>query len=569
MSQPPPYNRQASFANLQALNPSGQPPGNLMDAEYAAIKTTLDATLANLKFLQNDDTTVLNGSIGPAQLSSQLLLGFTAPSVWKTATGYTASPTSTVLQSSSLYICLVSHTSGVFATDLANGKWLLVLNLAAIPTVTASQVGVTSDGGLVTSDVQTSLNALDAGKAATSHTHTASQISDSTVVGRQMLTAANTAAQQALLGLGSLAFLSTVPATTAIPGQLAFTGSLTATVAASNNDLVPTGWAISAVARLNSASNFTITGFGATSDGDIKFVQNISIFSMTLLAFSTSSAAVNRIALPRPLVLGASQAILMQYDGTAAVWKILSPIVSQPARGSARNLRLGNVANYLGDAAPSAPNNQAYIIAEEIVLEDSQGTAWQVTASLTVDGTTTGANGMDVGVLGASAWYSMWIIGNPITNTVAGLISTSSTGPTLPGGYGFKVRVGWMRTDGSSHFLKILQYGKRARYSGTFPTITSGNSGGADFSVANFIPSTAPVIALFPFGSLPTGTVITASPTATASPGSPLQSANATGSTQAANSGVTELHLEAATVHYSSTAGAGPGIACYGWEDTI
>ena len=55
--------------------------------------------------------------------------------------------------------------------------------------------------GLLTTDAQTSLQALDAGKAATSHTHTASAISDSTIPGRAILTAASAAAQVALLGL--------------------------------------------------------------------------------------------------------------------------------------------------------------------------------------------------------------------------------------------------------------------------------------------------------------------------------------------------------------------------------
>lgn len=42
---------------------------------------------------------------------------------WVTATIYSANDL--VLQSSLLYVCIVTHTSGTFATDLAAGKWIL------------------------------------------------------------------------------------------------------------------------------------------------------------------------------------------------------------------------------------------------------------------------------------------------------------------------------------------------------------------------------------------------------------------------------------------------------------
>lgn len=570
MSQPPVYNRLTSFSNLQALNPTGQPPGNSMDAEYDAIKTTLDATLADLKLIQNDDGTVANQSIGPAQLSAQLVLGFNAPSAWVTAHTYNASPASTVLHGTGLYICLISHTSGVFATDLAAGKWLLVLDLSTLTFGTASQISVVTDGGLVTSDVQTSLNALDSGKAATSHTHTASQISDSTTAGRNMLTAANVAAQQSLLGLGSLAFLSSVPATTIIPSQLSFTGNIgSGALATSQNDFAPTGWSSNAVLRLTSSATISITGFAATTDGDIKYVQNVGTFVITLVGNSGSSSAANRIALLGPLALFPGQAALLQYDGTAALWRVMSPIGASPPLGSLRNLRVGNVANGLGDSAPSAPNTQAYINADEIVLEDANASAWRVSAvALTVDATVVGANGIDAGALGASTWYSIWVIANPTTNTAAGLVSTSATTPTLPSGYTFKARVGWMRTDGSSHFLKTLQMGRKARYSGTLPTITSGTNAGAAISVVNFIPSTAPAIVVVLFGTIPAGTEISVGATSATSPAL-AAAADLTGAGNIIAQSTVEILLEATSVYYTSGSGAGPGIACYGWEDNI
>ena len=49
------------------------------------------------------------------------------PQAWLTATAYVATaPRSVVTINGSSYVCAVPHTSGVFATDLAAGKWLVI-----------------------------------------------------------------------------------------------------------------------------------------------------------------------------------------------------------------------------------------------------------------------------------------------------------------------------------------------------------------------------------------------------------------------------------------------------------
>lgn len=64
------------------------------------------------------------GDTGPA--------AWTAPAAWLTATAYVAGPpASVVTQSGETYVCLTSHTSGTFATDLAAGKWLKVATKGA------------------------------------------------------------------------------------------------------------------------------------------------------------------------------------------------------------------------------------------------------------------------------------------------------------------------------------------------------------------------------------------------------------------------------------------------------
>ncbi|MET4176079.1 hypothetical protein ABIB99_007195 [Bradyrhizobium sp. LA6.1] len=61
------------------------------------------------------------------------------PSAWTTATAYTATaPSSVVVVNGSTFVCIVSHTSGTFATDLAAGKWQLVAQAAPIYNVTST-----------------------------------------------------------------------------------------------------------------------------------------------------------------------------------------------------------------------------------------------------------------------------------------------------------------------------------------------------------------------------------------------------------------------------------------------
>lgn len=206
MSQPPAYSRAFSFTNFQAANPSLSLPGSQVDLELNNAKATLDAVLNNLSLIQRDDGQVANASIGYDQLRPEIVLGFNAPVVWTTGTAYTKN-SSTVFNGSGFYRCLVTHTSGVFATDLVAGKWQLIVNLAGVPLVSATQIAVTPSGSLTT-NVQTSLQALDTGKAPLSHTQLSSTISDSTAAGRALLTAADATAQNLLLGTSALGFQS-------------------------------------------------------------------------------------------------------------------------------------------------------------------------------------------------------------------------------------------------------------------------------------------------------------------------------------------------------------------------
>lgn len=162
MAQPTTYSRQYSFAGFSSNYPSDQQPGTQLDAEFNAVKTTLDGVLGNLTLIQRDDGQLANSSVGLAQVTADLIAYFSGSTVWTlrgawlTATVYAVNDV--VTQGGSTYICVSAHTSGTFATDLAATRWITIYGStttvvpdAAVTTakmadgaVTAAKVGFTS-----------------------------------------------------------------------------------------------------------------------------------------------------------------------------------------------------------------------------------------------------------------------------------------------------------------------------------------------------------------------------------------------------------------------------------------
>lgn len=98
---------------------------------------------------------------------------------------------------------------------------------------------------------------------------------------------------------------------------------------------------------------------------------------------------------------------------------------------------------------------------------DSTGKAQIELSSLqVVDITASGANGLDTGSEASDTWYYIFVIRNPVTDVVAGLISASATSPTLPSGYTQFRRIGVVYNDSGSNFLEFIQRGagKTRRY---------------------------------------------------------------------------------------------------------
>ena len=81
---------------------------------------------------------------------------------------------------------------------------------------------------------------------------------------------------------------------------------------------------------------------------------------------------------------------------------------------------------------------------------------------LTVDITLSGVGGLDTGAEAVDTWYYIWMIGG--ISSSAGLLSLSSTAPTMPSGYTYKRLIGAVKNGGDGHFERFLQQGNSVVY---------------------------------------------------------------------------------------------------------
>lgn len=150
----------------------------------------------------------------------------------------------------------------------------------------------------------------------------------------------------------------------------------------------------------------------------------------------------------------------------------------------------GGVASVPGLQVMATSVTAVDIDADAILLDNGAAVA---NVDLSVDITATGAGGLESGATeAASTWYYLWVVTG--SSGTAGLLSTSSTSPTLPSGYeDGKRRVGAIRNNGSSNLVQLYQVGDWAQIEGaTEGLISSGYGPGSAFTTLDlsaFVPS--------------------------------------------------------------------------------
>lgn len=363
-----------------------------------------------------------------------------------------------------------------------------------------------------------------------------------------------------------------------------WTGVITPTALSGNtNDWAPTSFSTAYKVRASASATYNLTGIAGGATGREIILENVGTFNITLTSNDAGSTAANRFLFARPLILGPNEVVALSYDGTASGWRARAPFIAQPIAGGFKNLKVQATAN-----------TTVTVTADAITLEDANGEAYRAqTISTSINSAVTGANGLDTGAMANATWYSVWIIYNPTTNTVAGLISISATAPTMPSGYTFKARNGWVITDGSANFKRTLQYGRTAQYVvGTNPAtsviVASGVTGTysvtsptlSAVSVATVVPTTAVRITLGLNENWKGGatSAIQVAPNTAWGGTNNGQSGSAgnvwfvampiLGSPGNYNWPSITMLLEATTIAVAMD-GAGGAISCLGWEDNL
>jgi len=278
----------------------------------------------------------------------------------------------------------------------------------------------------------------------------------------------------------------------------------------------------------------------------------------------------------------AYDATLDAGNGGFTIMNSTVPAVAQPTQGDFKNLVITNT-------TAGTPASQVAVTADAAVLwNTSNGGVTVTSVNVTINSAVNGANGLDTGALGANNWYYVWLIFNPQTLVTAGLLSLSSTAPTMPSGFTFKQRVGAIRAGAGPAFLNMMQKGRRAQYLvGTYggnalaalPNIANGTAGTfnqsfptwASVSISSFVPTTASEIQVVSTNAWSNNTTVSTQ----VAPNSNYGGAGSTNPPPVSNtpggnqfSLTVSLVLESTNIFWTST-GAGGGISALGWSDNI
>lgn len=363
-------------------------------------------------------------------------------------------------------------------------------------------------------------------------------------------------------------------------GAVFFDSPITVTLASGTDNWNPSGLSTLNVVRLTCSSVINVTGLTApATDGKVVVIDNVGTTNnCTFTSQDANSIAANRFAFDRPISVRPGRSLAIKYDITAARWRLWQEVTAQPIMGGFKNLKITN------DPTDGTTLNSNLVgTADQITVEDVNGGAARISSfSCSAALTASGAGGLDTGSAAVGTWYSYWAIFNPTTNAQSCLLSVAdgiATQPTMPVGYTFKARLGWGRTQAATnaYFLRVLQYGRTARYvvtSGTntaaYPSMgTSTSSSLTAFSVSTVAPVTASRAAVVVGNA--TSSEIKLSPNAATATGSGVTNPSPFGiiiPVGGTNVLTADVLLESSNIYIATAAGTAVAAA-YGWEDNL
>lgn len=223
-----------------------------------------------------------------------------------------------------------------------------------------------------------------------------------------------------------------------------------------------------AVAAYTNGQKFSFTGPN-NSSGSVTLQVN-AIGLLPLYKPDGTQAGSGTIASGSYYEIVYLSALNSSAGGFLIVSAVPSSTVAPLALGMCRGLVVTNNA--------AVPSTKIDITANQALLVTTGGTPLLLISgtapSVTIDLTTTGANGMDTGARPTSGWVYCYLISTgSVTAGLATATSPTAGGPTMPGGYSYSVYVGAMYCDASQNLLRSSQNGRTAQYKVTTSTNTA------------------------------------------------------------------------------------------------
>jgi len=123
-------------------------------------------------------------------------------------------------------------------------------------------------------------------------------------------------------------------------------------------------------------------------------------------------------------------------------------------------------------------------------------------AVATLNAADNGINGLDTGSLANATLYSLYVVGDSTENNPAGVIlSANASAPLMPVDYDMYRKIGYLRTDGSAHFLAGYWTGSSNERTFVYDVpiataVTAGSSATyAAVTLTTFVPAVQNVLA--------------------------------------------------------------------------
>jgi hypothetical protein len=319
-------------------------------------------------------------------------------------------------------------------------------------------------------------------------------------------------------------------------------------------------------------SNFTVVANGVNGIGNgANTLSNVSVSggSITNVGITSLTAPLDVVSGGTGLSSPGASGNVLVSNGT--VWQSTATSgLNTAVQGTYKNLKVRVTGNTICNVS-----------CDQIVLYNGTLYSTQKTVSVSISTGTTGANGIESGTsLTAATWYYVYVIYNG--TTVAGLLSSSSTTPTLPSTYTYYARVGCVRTLAASTSLNgILQYSNQARYmvgtAGTtaMPQMASGATSSypawTAVSINNYVPPTASTIYFTVFYSS-AGNSLFFAPNNSYGTGGISTNPSPFGIVTAPGTGLSSYQiqflLESTNIYWASNE-ATASLWCYGWADNL